>query len=58
MALLTHRIVKSGMDFYDLSEVVLDIVDTPTGSVRKKVVKSLQSAYVISELLDIMLTFY
>lgn len=35
------------MDFFDLSEVVLDVVDTPNGSVRKKVIKSLQGVSAI-----------
>ncbi|KIY73873.1 Metallo-dependent phosphatase [Cylindrobasidium torrendii FP15055 ss-10] len=32
-------IVKSGTDFQDLSEVVLELTDTPPGSVRNKVIQ-------------------
>ncbi|THV08018.1 Metallo-dependent phosphatase [Dendrothele bispora CBS 962.96] len=34
-------IVKSGTDFRDLSEMVLDLEPTPEGSVRKKIIKSI-----------------
>lgn len=35
-------IVKSGSDFYDLSEVRIEVEDAPEGLARKKIVKSLQ----------------
>ncbi|KAF8598228.1 Metallo-dependent phosphatase [Ceratobasidium sp. AG-I] len=35
-------IVKSGTDFYDLSEVILELEDAPAGSARKKLVKSVK----------------
>ncbi len=35
-------IVKSGTDFRDLSEFTLELEDTPEGSVRKKLVKSIR----------------
>ncbi|KAH8108440.1 Metallo-dependent phosphatase [Phellopilus nigrolimitatus] len=35
-------VVKSGTDFRELSEVVLELVDSPLGSVRKKVIKSIK----------------
>jgi 5'-nucleotidase len=34
-------VVKSGTDFRDLSEFTLELEDTPPGSVRKKVIKSI-----------------
>jgi hypothetical protein len=34
-------VVKSGTDFRDLSEFTLDLEDTPPGSVRRKVIKSI-----------------
>lgn len=44
LALLLDRIVKSGTDFNDLSEVILELEDAPanSNSVRKKLVKSLK----------------
>lgn len=35
-------IVKSGTDFRDLSEFVLELEDTPEGSVRKKLIKGIR----------------
>lgn len=35
-------VVKSGTDFRDLSEFTLELVDTPPGSVRRKVIKSIK----------------
>lgn len=35
-------IVKSGTDFRDLSEFTLELEDTPQGSVRKKLIKSIR----------------
>ncbi|KAF8840346.1 Metallo-dependent phosphatase [Paxillus ammoniavirescens] len=35
-------VVKSGSDFGDLSEVILTLKDTPEGSVRKKVIQSIE----------------
>ncbi|CAE6415542.1 unnamed protein product [Rhizoctonia solani] len=35
-------LVKSGTDFRDLSELTLELEDTPQGSVRRKVVKSIR----------------
>ena len=37
-------IVKSGTDFRDLSEFTLELEDTPEGSVRKKLIKSIGGA--------------
>jgi len=34
-------VVKSGMDFRELSELTLELEDTPPGSVRKKVIKAI-----------------
>lgn len=34
-------VVKSGTDFRDLSEITLELMDTPESSVRKKVIKSI-----------------
>lgn len=34
-------VAKSGTDFRDLSEIVLELVDAPEGSVRRKVIKSI-----------------
>lgn len=33
-------VVKSGTDFRELSELTLELEDTPPGSVRKKVIKA------------------
>ncbi|KAK7693184.1 hypothetical protein QCA50_002750 [Cerrena zonata] len=38
-------IVKSGTDFRDLSEFILDLEDTPEGSVRKKLIKSVRGKH-------------
>ena len=38
-------IVKSGTDFRDLSEFTLELEDTPPGSTRKKVIKSITGQY-------------
>ncbi|EPQ58734.1 hypothetical protein GLOTRDRAFT_104166 [Gloeophyllum trabeum ATCC 11539] len=35
-------VVKSGTDFRDLSEFELELVDTPSGSVRRKVISSIK----------------
>ncbi|EJC99583.1 Metallo-dependent phosphatase [Fomitiporia mediterranea MF3/22] len=35
-------IVKSGTDFRDLSEIILEVEDTPEGSVRRKIIKSVR----------------
>ncbi|KAI0928269.1 hypothetical protein AcW1_005566 [Taiwanofungus camphoratus] len=35
-------VVKSGTDFRDLSEFELDLVDTPPGSVRRKVIRTIK----------------
>lgn len=34
-------LVKSGTDFRDLSEFTLELEDTPSGSVRRKTIKSI-----------------
>lgn len=34
-------VVKSGTDFRDLSEFTLELEDTPSGSIRRKVIKSI-----------------
>jgi 5'-nucleotidase len=38
---LTCRVIKSGTDFRDLSSANLELSDTPSGSVRRKVITSL-----------------
>lgn len=35
------RLIKSGTDFRDLSEVMLELEDQPEGSVRRKIIKNL-----------------
>ena len=35
-------VVKSGTDFRDLSELTLELADTPEGSVRKKVIRAIR----------------
>ena len=35
-------VAKSGTDFRDLSEIILELVDAPARSVRRKVIKSLK----------------
>ena|ERR1700733_12401399 len=39
------RLVKSGTDFRDLSELILELEDTPPGSVRRKIIASLRGDY-------------
>ncbi|KAL4266750.1 5'-nucleotidase family protein [Pleurotus pulmonarius] len=34
-------VVKSGTDFQDISEVILELKDTPAGSIRKKVIQEI-----------------
>ena len=38
-------IVKSGTDFRDLSEITLELADTPEGSVRRKVIKTIRGTH-------------
>ncbi|KAF7973051.1 hypothetical protein HWV62_16344 [Athelia sp. TMB] len=38
-------IVKSGTNFYDLSELRLDLEDTPEGSLRRKVIKGISGEH-------------
>lgn len=40
-------VVKSGTDFRDLSEFTLELADTPKGSVRTKLIKSIRGAHFI-----------
>ncbi len=35
-------VVKSGTDFRDLSELTLELADTPVGSIRKKVIRTIR----------------
>lgn len=35
-------VVKSGTDFRDLSEITVELEDTPEGSVRRKVIKGIR----------------
>lgn len=35
-------VVKSGTDFRDLSEIILELEDTPEGSIRKKLIRSIK----------------
>lgn len=34
-------VVKSGVDYQDLSEIILTLKDTPAGSVRKKIIQDM-----------------
>lgn len=45
-------IVKSGSDFRELSELTLELVDTPPGSVRKKVIKAVHGECLLILLLS------
>ena len=38
-------VVKSGTDFRDLSEVTLDLADTPGGSTRRKVIREIRGEW-------------
>ena len=38
-------VVKSGTDFRDLSEFTLELEDTPKGSIRTKLIKSIRGIY-------------
>ena len=38
-------VAKSGTDFRDLSEIVLELTDTPAGSVRKKVITAVRGEW-------------
>ena len=38
----TVLVAKSGTDFRDLSEIILDLEDTPEGSVRRKIIKAMR----------------
>ncbi|KAI0721526.1 Metallo-dependent phosphatase [Cerioporus squamosus] len=38
-------VVKSGTDFRDLSEVTLELADTPAGSVRRKVIRAIRGKH-------------
>jgi 5'-nucleotidase len=38
-------VVKSGTDFRELSELTLELEDTPSGSVRRKVIKAVHGSY-------------
>ncbi|OSD02817.1 Metallo-dependent phosphatase [Trametes coccinea BRFM310] len=38
-------VIKSGTDFRDLSEVTLELADTPPGSVRRKVIKEIRGKH-------------
>ncbi|KAF9259288.1 Metallo-dependent phosphatase [Marasmius fiardii PR-910] len=35
-------VIKSGTDYRDLSEIILTLVDTPAGSIRKKVIQDIR----------------
>ncbi|KAI0371748.1 Metallo-dependent phosphatase [Pilatotrama ljubarskyi] len=38
-------VIKSGTDFRDLSEVTLELADTPGGSIRRKVIKAIRGKH-------------
>ncbi|EIW60617.1 Metallo-dependent phosphatase [Trametes versicolor FP-101664 SS1] len=38
-------VVKSGTDFRDLSEIALELADTPEGSIRRKVIKTIRGKH-------------
>jgi 5'-nucleotidase len=38
-------VVKSGTDFRELSELTLELEDTPPGSIRKKVIKAVHGGW-------------
>lgn len=38
-------VVKSGTDFRDLSEIALELADTPEGSIRRKVIKTIRGTF-------------
>lgn len=42
---MLHRIVKSGYDFRDLSEVVLELETAPGNSARRKLVKTMKGMF-------------
>ncbi|PIL23766.1 hypothetical protein GSI_13516 [Ganoderma sinense ZZ0214-1] len=39
-------VVKSGTDFRDVSDLKLDLVDTPEGSIRRKVIKAITGKHI------------
>lgn len=43
--LIEDRLVKSGTDFRDLSDLELTLVDSPEGSVRKKTIKNVRGTW-------------
>lgn len=45
-------VIKSGTDFRDLSEISLELGDTPEGSVRQKVIKAVTGLSPLSLLLQ------
>ncbi|THH33893.1 hypothetical protein EUX98_g299 [Antrodiella citrinella] len=47
-------IVKSGTDFRDLSEFVLELQDTPEGSVRNKLIKGIRGSITLGDILEIL----
>ncbi|KAI0273835.1 Metallo-dependent phosphatase [Gloeopeniophorella convolvens] len=38
-------VIKSGTDFRDLSEIILEVTDTPDGSIRKKVISKVRGKH-------------
>lgn len=38
-------VIKSGTDFADLTELTLELVDAPNGSLRKKIIKNITGIY-------------
>lgn len=38
-------VVKSGTDFRDLSEITLELEDTPSGSIRRKLIRSIRGEF-------------
>lgn len=39
-----YSVVKSGTDFRDLSEISLELEETPDGSIRRKIIKRMSGS--------------
>ncbi|KAF7973046.1 hypothetical protein HWV62_16334 [Athelia sp. TMB] len=42
-------VVKSGTNFYDLSDLTLDLEDTPEGSIRRKVIRGIKGEHIATK---------
>lgn len=47
-------VVKSGTDFRDLSELALELAQTPPGSIRRKLIRSIRGKYLSVEFILIL----